>query len=829
MKLPILRLTQTEWSQKHLDSWNNLAANAGAMSDKAGKSDVFERVAQQLRNMASTGQFEGLPELLKRRVTARALSWLWLSNDDQGNRLLTPQLLKALLKAQAPRLTRITLQQLTQLYFRRFDHLDEREGLKALLEQCLQEQLEKLPLTRLAHSYANPLNTLKEQGHWLLTSEGPKILAEQVQEKGIELADTFSVLGLQGYDDGRFGDICRAHFYLETLRNLSVGKWSPVMNELLKPSVNKAPFEGNRRIGHAALEILIDRSGLEPSNTWQDFIIQLAGDPRITSTASNYREWWQPLGTERIQRVRGWLSKEDLRLFLQAVEQYGIESNNQELQRMFPARKRFLEGLFKLKLIRGTRLLLGTRARQSVRHILGKEVQTNFARMDGQMNDKAVIYLDCGDFHLVEGSHSFMIWVYLAPPSSSLQSYERNSFTHHELTKNIPAKYQSQYPGLPHAAIRHMPHAWQNHVFAFLANNGIGLDIEQLLDERDYDIQLRRYGVPVVKGSPPKVGALEPTEPQQISTSSFVSEKNKEFSTNSSSNNIKNSTHSDNIASAEHKAVSASLSTDILQHEQSRYRKAPVSQTTSQDEALNNQTGADQHEQTPTERKLATGTLSADLLKRLRSAHGSSTGNPRRDSRSALQPQQAEPLKPEKFSPLHSAILNYLKGKPSSNIHELAAATKLQGGNVSKVTIMLKKEMAPYVHSNSESYWSLSHEGTLAWQALFSTSSTPATAKPKNQDEDNPQKAEEQTSDSYSAATELEMKNLSPISLKILGYFSTNSGDRARNAAKVMNMDTSIINQHLYGPLKNMLIKDDNHGWHLTQTVRNMLNRTKPG
>ncbi|OXS13722.1 hypothetical protein CGX12_18140 [Zobellella denitrificans] len=392
MKLPSAKLPQLEWSQKHIDSWSKLTTLAEAMEGKAGKNDAFEHMVQQLRNMARTGRFEELPELLKRRVTARALSWLWVSNDELGNRLLIPQLLETLLKAQSPRLTRITLQQLAQLYFRRFDLLNEREGLRELLEQSLSEQLAKLPPPKFESLRADPLQTLKEQGHWLLTLQGPKALAEQVQQEGTELADTFTALGLQGFDDGRFGDICRAHFYLETLRNLPLEKWDPVMDELLKPSVSKAPFEGGRRIGHAALEILIDRAGLDPSDAWQDFILRLAGDPRIASTANNYREWWQPLGTERIQRVRCWLSKEDLRLFLQAVEQYGIESNNQDLQRMFPARKRFLEGLFRLKLIRGTRLLLGNRAHYSVKRILGKEVQTNFARMDSSMSDKAVIY-----------------------------------------------------------------------------------------------------------------------------------------------------------------------------------------------------------------------------------------------------------------------------------------------------------------------------------------------------------------------------------------------------------------------------------------------------
>ncbi|WP_217898183.1 EH signature domain-containing protein [Zobellella denitrificans] len=401
-----------------------------------------------------------------------------------------------------------------------------------------------------------------------------------------------------------------------------------------------------------------------------------------------------------------------------------------------------------------------------------------------------MIYLDCGDFHLIEGSHSFKIWVYLASPDNNLRSYEHNNFTHHQLTSSIPQKYRQHYPGLPHDAIVHQPHTWQNKVFVFLANNGIGLDIEQLLDERDYNIQLRRYGIPVVKGAPPKVHTAQQQEKPQtgiILASSSIGTKKK-----TESDKV---VPSNNTLPAEHRAARNSLAEDI--------------------------TKDDHPEQTPTEHKLATGTLSADLLKRLRSAHG----NPKKDSRQT--PQPAELLKPEKFSPLHSAILNYLKGKPSCNIHELATATKLQGGNARRVTMALKDEMAPYVSSNSESYWTLSHEGLLAWQVLFSNSSGPVTAKPQNKGEDSPKKYEGEITDSYSAATELEMKNLSPVSLKILDYFSINSGDRVRSAAKVMDMETSLVNQHLYGPLKNMLIKDDNHGWHLTPTVRNMLNRTE--
>jgi len=481
-----------------LERWIVLTKKAATMETETGNNDAFERMLAVLRGMASSGRFDGLPELLRRRITARALSWLWLNDEVIGSRLLNTRLLAALLDAQQPRLTRMTLQQLAQLYFRRFDRLDEKEGVRELLERSLLQQLDLIPPSKIQTSRADPLVTLKREGHWLLGLDGPRHLAERVRQGGRELGETFMELGLHGFDDGRYGDICRAHFYLKTLRQLPLGESDPVLDELLKPEVAKAPFEGEWRIGHVALEILIDRAGQEPGEVWQNFILNLAGDPRISSTNERFVRWWRPLGEERIQKVRGWLSKEDLRLFLQAVEQYGLETANTEMQRMFPARKRFLEGLFKLKLIRNTRLLLGGKAQQSVKRILGKDVKTSFARMDGQMTDKAVIYLDCGDFHLVEGSHSFKIWVYLAAPGEALRTYERNTFSHYDLTTTVPGTYKKLYPGLPYDSFVHIPHVWQNKVFTLLAENGIALDIEQLLSPEDYRRQLSKFGIPAV-------------------------------------------------------------------------------------------------------------------------------------------------------------------------------------------------------------------------------------------------------------------------------------------------------------------------------------------
>lgn len=509
MKLPSIDNRPGEWPQGVMQSWGRLLARAQQLEGKAGGSDAFAQMLATLREMVRTGRFDGFKALLGRRLAARALTWLWLHDEAVGPRLLNAQLLNTLIDAQQPRLTRITLVQLIQLYLRFFDQLDERDkttehSLRALVEGHVLAQLHLLPEPRTPSLRPDALTQLKQHGHWLLGLNGPLALARHVREQGSELGATFEAYGLAGLDTGRYGDICRAHFYLETLRGLAPGEWHDVLDELLKPSVSKAPYEGDKRIGHASLEILIDRAGEAPGDAWQNFILNLAGDPRIASSSPNYRQWWLPLGEARINQVRGWLSKEDLRLFLQAVEQYGNESGKEDLQRMFPARKTFLEGLFKLGLIRHTRLMLGGIAQQSVRRILGAEVKTNFARMEGTMNDKAAIYLDCGDFHLVEGSHSFKIWVYLAQPGPAMKSYDRNSFSHNDLTVQLPKEYKRLYPGLGYEAVTHNG-TWQRKVFDFLAENGIGVDIEQLLSKSEYHGYLSRYGMPAVRSNKVKV------------------------------------------------------------------------------------------------------------------------------------------------------------------------------------------------------------------------------------------------------------------------------------------------------------------------------------
>jgi hypothetical protein len=503
IRLPETRARLPEWPLQVMQRWVDLTERVARTSEQAGRSTAFERMVRVLREMVRSNRFEGLDDLLAQRPAARALTWLWLTDEAVRRRLLSASLLDALLELQAPRLSRMSLMYLVTLYFREFDRLDSLgrgPGLRAHLQRRVLEQVGLLPEFASVGGRPDPLRTLKQQGAWLLALDGPLQLARQTSQRGAELGETLSALGLSGIETGRYGDICRAHFYLNTLQELAPGQWHPVLDELLKPQVAKAPYKGELRIGHAALAILIDRSSADPGERWQSWILSLAGDPRISSRARSFAEWWRPLGEARIEKVRGWLSKEDLRLFLQALEQYGHESGKADLQRMFPARKVFLEGLYRLGLVRTSRLMLGSTAQAIVRRILGKDLMTSFAKLTGAMSDKAVIYLDCGEFCLVEGSHSFKIWVYLEPPSARLVNYEINEFSHSDLTVGVPADYERSFPDYYYTDVVHSG-PWQWKVFDFLADNGIELDIEQLMTREDYRQMLSSQGRPVVRSA----------------------------------------------------------------------------------------------------------------------------------------------------------------------------------------------------------------------------------------------------------------------------------------------------------------------------------------
>ena len=189
------------------------------------------------------------------------------------------------------------------------------------------------------------------------------------------------------------------------------------------------------------------------------------------------------------------MSRLDLRLFLEELENYSNQSGNSELKRMFPSRKNFLDGLEKKDLISDTRLFLSYGAIQYLRNNYNPEHLPKFSRVTS--GDKSIIHVRLGDTHIIEGSHSCYLWIYpRLDPSAVVFDYSKGDVSYHALTGGLNDKMLMK--GTPsHANITHSPSnfSWQKKAVTALNEVGIGIKAKDVLSADDYRQYVRYHGV----------------------------------------------------------------------------------------------------------------------------------------------------------------------------------------------------------------------------------------------------------------------------------------------------------------------------------------------
>jgi hypothetical protein len=437
------------------------------------------------------------PQAIQSNIDVRAATFL-LSTDEAFVKagVLNPAFLAALLKPRA-HLSRLTLLHLVRAFLVYFDRLGDQHALLALAT-FVRGQLAR-------HARGEDALARNASNRTLIFAfDGPaKVVSNAVME-GRSLEDQLDYLALTGYGKGRYQSICRFRFYIETLKKIPVGKDHQVLKQLIQPAVYNAPGTEGGKLGHEVLGILIDRSTVEGvSETWRGVILAVAGDPRVPKGHRRYQEWWALLGEERVQKVRGWLSRFDLSLFLGALKDYGQASRDVDLQRMFPARKRFLEGLVEQGLVVTSRLFVGNGARDYLRRNYRRDELPEYANVSD--THRSMIYLQIGHCHMIEGSHNCKLWIFPKLPSkTAVASYGTKNFTPRELGGEIHRLYQAEFgrSAIDPAAIRHIPHnfRWQHEAIRYFGKQGIRLVAEKFFSATDYRQYKRDRGVQVWPG-----------------------------------------------------------------------------------------------------------------------------------------------------------------------------------------------------------------------------------------------------------------------------------------------------------------------------------------
>jgi hypothetical protein len=335
---------------------------------------------------------------------------------------------------------------------------------------------------------------LTEEGKQLLGGNGPKWLAEESHRQGRDFDEQVRQIGLDRYRSGRLLTVAKNIYYLDVLRKLQPNESHPILDEMQKKSVYDSRHDENSLLGHQILSILVEKapaSGV--CDVWLNVVLAIGGDPRVPPSHRNYRKWWSQLDPQLKNKVKGWLPKLDLRLFLEALEDFSNLPHNAELKRMYPARKHFMEGLLNKQLVIGTRLYLSPSAESYLRRTYKLEHLPSYSVVTDR--GKSLIHIQLDGAHLVEGSHSCRLWIYEAlDPSAIVFDYSKTRVTYSSLTQMLAFRMQEK--GLPHKAnIRHHPPlGWQNKAIVALQELGVPITSKDALTPEDYRVYKRRYG-----------------------------------------------------------------------------------------------------------------------------------------------------------------------------------------------------------------------------------------------------------------------------------------------------------------------------------------------
>jgi hypothetical protein len=491
MKTPEIVLR--EWTHQDFLTQRQKTKEVQQIAGKAGTgSDGFKSACENLLKYALASNSKGVVKAVQRSIDVRALSYLVANSKDFNSRLdLDTEMLNVIVKV-TPKMGTISLLQLIRAFFLHFDQLGTTEVIDHLAN-LIANQLS----TRAASDADSDISRFKQNANALFTRKGPFNVVNHAIKKGDDLNVQFLKLALNGYAGGRFQKLCYYRYYIEQIERVLPGEDESLQNQLSHEDVYMAPGEEGELLGHSILRKIID--GLPDSeipDSWQRIILTIAKDPRVSSTSEDYQRWWIPLGSVRIQKVRGWLSRFDLRLFLEVLKATANQSGSGAQQRMFKTRKRFMEGLLALKLISDSRLFLGTRATNYLRNNYEPEELSSFA--ENSSKDTSVLYLNIGGYHLIEGTHSFTVKLMeKIPDKLSLLNYGKTYFSDSSFRTNIKYWYINQFGSTEgYLEATHDIHLnWQHKLINFLHGRGIKIPPEQVLTKEQYRKYKNKFGI----------------------------------------------------------------------------------------------------------------------------------------------------------------------------------------------------------------------------------------------------------------------------------------------------------------------------------------------
>ncbi|CUS49190.1 MAG: EH signature domain [Idiomarinaceae bacterium HL-53] len=456
---------------KLAEEQRNLAKRAGTHNPK------FEAAWSRLFNLLSSGQFDRFT--IENRFDVRALAIALTDKPDLRKKITITHNLLESVNAILPRGSSLFIESLYQFFLSDFDSIDDANMIGAWL--CAERRRKKIFL---------------DSEDKILCADGPTFIAKQAIQRNTAFNQQIKYWQLDRYASGDFIKRAQAVYFVEQLQNIPVNQPHELLEEVSKKQVAESRYDENDLIGHVALRILIDRA--PPQNiheSWQNAVIAIAGDPRVPRSHPRFIKWWGQLSQQQAKKVQGWLSKLDLKLFLEALEDYSMSSRDTDMMRMFPSRKHFLEGMHEAGVITHTKLYLSRNADRYIRKNYKAEHIPDYSIVND--GDRSIIYAELTRGHMIEGSHNCQIWFYKElHESAPVLQFGTQRQAYRSLTIGLNQKMY-RYGCEAFDNFNHSPanFSWQRRSIKTLTKLGVNLKASDVLSDEDYKRYKRIYGV----------------------------------------------------------------------------------------------------------------------------------------------------------------------------------------------------------------------------------------------------------------------------------------------------------------------------------------------
>jgi len=232
------------------------------------------------------------------------------------------------------------------------------------------------------------------------------------------------------------------------------------------------PYDSQLMIGEYAVKVLISKMMAEKNHAykkWINIIIDLVGDPRTVSIVTAQNASWERIGKKYKEFLIGFLSKEDLNLFLEVL-------SDSEYDSVYKYRKTFWKPF--AKHLRFAKLFINNREFSRLEDTIKQRFNDlgNSAYSFISDTQRSFIYMDFGNVVVIEGTHNAKVRLYIdTPVPLELKFYEYRDF------------YQSTQA--QQVLIKEIVHrgseigTWQNKVFSILKERipRIGITLSETL------------------------------------------------------------------------------------------------------------------------------------------------------------------------------------------------------------------------------------------------------------------------------------------------------------------------------------------------------------